>query len=81
VPNLSEPSPPKPEFEGIRISLAYCGDNPQDRASAAAYKAAVQQWQKDVSAWAQKRKQDPDAAGPRPPRPEEPRLAPGLCTD
>lgn len=81
VPNLSEPSPPKPEYEGIRISLAYCGDNPGDRASAAAYKAAVKQWQKDVSAWAQKRKQDPDAAGVRPPRPEEPRLAPGRCVD
>jgi hypothetical protein len=81
VPNLSEPSPPKPEYEGIHISLAYCGDNPEDRASAAAYKTAVKQWQKDVSAWAAKRKQDADAAGVRPPRPEEPRLAPGRCVD
>jgi hypothetical protein len=81
VPNLSEVTPPDPEFAGIRISLAYCGDNPQDRASAAAWKAAVKQWQKDVSAWVQRRKQDADAAGPRPPRPEEPQLAPGRCTD
>ena len=81
VPNLSEPSPPKPEYEGIHITLAYCGDNPADRASAAAYKAAVKQWQKDVSAWAARRKQDPDAAGVRPPRPEEPRLAQGVCSD
>jgi hypothetical protein len=81
VPNLSEPSPPKPEYEGIHISLAYCGDNPADRASAAAFKAAVKQWQKDVSAWAERRKQDPEAAGPRPPRPEEPVLAPGRCPD
>lgn len=81
VPNLSEPSPPKPEYEGIHISLSYCGDNPADRASAAAFKAAVKQWQKDVSAWAEERKQDPEAAGPRPPRPEEPQLAPGRCSD
>ncbi len=66
-------------YEGIRIALAYCNDNPEDRARLVAYKAAVQQWQKDVSAWAEKRKQDADAAGPRPARPEEPALSPGRC--
>ena len=81
VPNLSEATAPTPEFEGIRITLAYCGDNPEDRERLAAYKAAVKQWQKDVSAWAGRRKQDAEAAGPRPPRPEEPRLAPGRCVD
>ena len=81
VANLSEPTPPEPEFEGIRISLAYCGDNPEDRARAAAYKAAVKQWQKDVSAWVARRKQDPVSAGERPPRPEEPTLASGRCND
>ncbi|MEO8306691.1 MAG: hypothetical protein ABI616_01455 [Pseudomonadota bacterium] len=81
VPNLSQPTAPNPEFAGIHISMAYCGDNPDDRAKAAAYKAAVQQWQKDVSAWAGRRKQDADAAGPRPPRPEEPALAFGRCID
>jgi hypothetical protein len=45
------------------------------------YKAAVKQWQRDVTAWAARRKQDADGAGPRPPRPEEPRLSPGRCTD
>jgi len=81
VPNLSEPAAPEPEFEGIRISLAYCGDNPEDRARAAAYKTAVKQWQKDVSAWVARRKQDPESAGERPPRPEEPTLASGRCND
>jgi hypothetical protein len=81
VPNLSEPAPLEPQFEGIRISLAYCGDRPEDRAALAAYKAAVKQWQKEVSAWVQKRRQDAEAAGPRPPRPEEPELAPGRCSD
>jgi len=81
VPNLSEPGAPEPEFEGIHISLIYCGDNPEDRARVAGYKAAVKQWQKDVTAWADRRKQDAQAAGPRPPRPEEPVLAPGRCTD
>lgn len=81
VPNLAEITPLTPEFEDIRISLAYCGDNPEDRERLVMYKAAVKQWQKDVSAWVQVRKQDPQAAGPRPPRPEEPRLAPGRCVD
>lgn len=81
VPNLSEPGKPEPEYEGIRISLAYCGDNPADREALAAYKLAVKQWQKDVSAWVARRKLDEAGAGPRPPRPEEPRLAPGRCTD
>ena len=81
VPNLSEADPPMPQFEGIRISLAYCADNKGDREQLAAYKAAVLEWRKVVSAWVQQRKQDPQAAGPRPPQPEEPRLAPGRCTD
>jgi hypothetical protein len=81
VANLSEAPPPEPEFEGIRIVLAFCNDNPGDRAQLAAYKAAVLSWQKEVTAWAEQRKQDPDAAGARPPRPEEPRLSPGRCTD
>jgi len=81
VPNLSEATAPAPEFEGIQITLAYCGDNPQDRERLASYKVAVKQWQKDVSAWAQLRKQDAATAGPRPSRPEEPRLAAGHCVD
>ncbi len=81
VANLSEAPAPEPLYEGVRISLAYCGDNPDDRARVAAYKAAVLQWQKDVTAWAAKRKQNADAAGARPDRPEEPSLSPGRCTD
>jgi hypothetical protein len=81
VPNLAEVKPPEPQFENVRITLTYCGDNPGDRARLAAYKAAVLQWQRDVSAWAQLRKHDAQGAGPRPPRPEEPRLAAGRCID
>jgi hypothetical protein len=81
VANLSEAPAPQPAFAGIRISLAYCNDSPGDRARAAAWKAAVKQWQKDVSAWAQRRKQDAEAAGPRPDRPEEPLLSYGHCSD
>lgn len=81
VPNLSEPSPPEPQWNGIQVTLAYCGDDPVARQRLADYKAAVKQWQQDVSAWAARRKQDESAAGPRPPRPEEPRLPPGRCTE
>ena len=81
VPNLAEVRPPREEHQGIRITLAYCGDNPGDRARLVAYKEAVKQWQRDVSAWVKRRKEDEAAAGPRPPRPEEPRLPPGRCTE
>lgn len=81
VPNLTEAAAPEPEFEGIRILLERCGDNPADRERLAAWREAVQQWQKDVSAWVKKRDQDAAAAGPRPPRPEEPRIPPGRCQD
>ena len=81
VPNLAEVSPPSEEYQGIRITLAYCNDNPDDRARLAAYKEGVKQWQKDVSDWVKRRKEDEAAAGPRPPRPEEPRLAMGRCVD
>lgn len=81
VPNLSEPNPPEPEYDGIKVLLAYCGDNPADRETLANYKAAVKQWQQEVSAWVARRKQDESTAGPRPPRPEEPKLPPGRCTD
>ena len=81
VANLSETPAPEPQFAGIRITLDYCDDNPGDRARLTAYKAAVLQWQKDVSAWAQKRKANPDTAGPRPDRPEEPKLPFGHCKE
>jgi hypothetical protein len=81
IPNLAEAAPPKTDYQGIRISRIYCGDNPEDRARLAAYKEGVKQWQKDVSAWVKLRNQDAAAAGPRPPRPEEPRLPIGRCTD
>lgn len=81
VANLSEAPAPEPQFEGIRVSLTFCNDNPGDRARVAEYKAAVLQWQWDVTAWNELRKQDAAAAGTRPPRPEEPRLSPGRCTD
>ncbi len=81
VPNLAEVTPPLAEHQGVRITLAYCGDNPEDRARLLAYKEGVKQWQKDVSAWVKRRNEDAVAAGPRPPRPEEPRLPPGRCSD
>lgn len=81
VPNLSEAAAPEAEFAGIRISLIYCGDNPADRARMAAWKAAVLQWRQEVRAWVERRRQDPQEAGPRPPEPEQPLLAPGRCAD
>jgi len=81
VANLSEASPPDPQFEGVNIVLAYCNDNPQQRAQLVAYKAAVKQWQKDVGAWVKLRKEDAAAAGTMPVKPVEPVLSAGRCLD
>ena len=81
VANLSEASPPEPQFEGVHITLAYCNDNPQERSQLAAYKAAVKQWQKDVGAWVKLRKEDAAAAGTMPAKPVEPVLSAGRCID
>jgi hypothetical protein len=45
------------------------------------YRAAVKQWQTVVSDWVKQRNEDPVKAGPRPPRPEEPRMSFGRCMD
>ncbi|MET0291931.1 MAG: hypothetical protein ABW136_06150 [Steroidobacteraceae bacterium] len=82
VPNLAESVRLlETAYEGVDVSLTYCGDDPAARASLVAYRESVLQWQKTVSVWAEKRKQDAAAAGPRPPRPEEPRLDRGRCLE
>ncbi len=82
VPNLAESvNLLEPRFEGVAVTLHYCGDDPAARAERDGHREAVLAWQRSVTAWAAKRKADPDGAGPRPIRPSEPRLAPGRCTD
>ena len=80
VPNRAEinKSPPA-DFEGVRIELKYCGDNPEERAQVVAYQAAFKKWMQDTTAWAAARKQDPELKTPRPKRPEEPTYSPDTC--
>ncbi len=55
----------------MQVQLKYCGDNPAERAQVAEYQAAVKQWMKDTTEWAQKRKADPAFSEPRPKRTAE----------
>jgi hypothetical protein len=66
-------------FEGVQIQLRYCGDNPAERAQVGEYQAALKQWMKDTTEWAQKRKQDPGFSEPRPKRPVEPTYSSDSC--
>jgi hypothetical protein len=79
VPNLAVVVSTQAQWQGVQVTLHYCGDNPGDREAVAAHKLAVKAWQQETTAWVERRKQDPDKAGPRPVRPEEPRVAPGRC--
>jgi hypothetical protein len=79
APNRAEIMAQESQFDGVQIQLRYCGDNPAERAQLVEYQAAVKQWQKDTTEWAQKRKQDPAFSGPRPKRPVEPTYSSDSC--
>jgi hypothetical protein len=80
VPNLAHVVEVKPGFRDVTVTLKYCGDNPEDRARVAQYQTDFERWKKDTTAWVERRKADPEQAGARPVRPEEPRLPRGVCT-
>src|SRR3954463_11762821 len=69
APNRAEILAQESQFEGVQIQLKYCGDNAAERAQVSEYQAALKQWMKDTTEWAQKRKQDPSFSEPRPKRP------------
>jgi hypothetical protein len=79
APNRAEIGKQLSEFEGIRIELKYCGDNPQERAQVVEYQAAFKKWMQDTTAWAERRKVDPSDPTPRPKRPVEPRYSSDSC--
>ena len=79
APNRAEILAQVPEFEGVQIQLKYCGDNPAERAQVGEYQAAMKQWMKDTTDWAQKKKQDPGFNEPRPKRPVEPTYSSDSC--
>jgi hypothetical protein len=81
VPNRAEIMAQQLQFDGVQIQLKYCGDNPAERAQKTDYEAAVKQWMKDTTGWAQKKKQDPQFSEPRPKRPVEPAYSSESCTN
>lgn len=81
APNRADILARESQFDGVRIELQYCGDNPAERAQMAEYQAAFKQWMKDTTEWAQKRKQDPAFSEPRPKRPVEPRYSSDSCAN
>ena len=81
VPNLAKVLQSTDTYQGVSVHLKYCGDDPAARARVDQHQADLQQWMQAVSRWAQARKDDPQGAGPRPVRPEEPRDATRPCSD
>lgn len=81
VPNLAKVLETRPAADDVTVTLKYCGDDAEARARVAGYQQEAQQWMQAVTRWSELRKQDAAAAGPRPVRPEEPRLTARACTD
>lgn len=81
APNRGEIMAQQSQFDGVQVQLKYCGDNPAERAQVAEYQAAVKQWMKDTTEWAQKRKADPAFSEPRPKRPVEPNYSSDSCAN
>jgi hypothetical protein len=67
------------QVDGIDVELHYCQDNPADRQAVVDHQAALTRWMQETTAWARRRKETPGSEGPRPQRPQEPRIAPGRC--
>jgi hypothetical protein len=81
VPNLAQVLEVRPAFRDVQVRLKYCADDPEERERIARHKTDLQEWMAAVTRWNEARKSDPANAGSRPPRPEEPRLAPRACRD
>lgn len=81
VPNLATVLETQPSFQDVAVTLKYCADDPQARQRVAQYQVDMQRWMESVTAWAERRRVDPEGAGPRPQRPTEPRVTIRACTD
>ena len=81
IPNFAQVLESRPVQDGVSIALKYCGDDPAARARVQQHQVDLQQWMAAVSRWAEARKRDPQGAGERPPRPEEPRVTNRACRD
>lgn len=81
VPNFAKILESRPAHGEVRVTLHYCADDPAARERVARHETDLQQWMQAVSRWAVQRREDPAAAGPRPPRPEAPRVINRPCSD
>jgi len=69
-------------FQGVEIDVRFCPRDPAARAGWLEYRASYRQWIADTSAWTEKRKQNPDSAGPKPVRPMPPsKVADVACSN
>lgn len=81
VPNFAQVLETRAAHDGVTVALKYCHDDPEARARVAQHEVDMQQWMQAVTRWVEARNADPQAAGPRPPRPEEPRILRRACTE
>lgn len=81
IPNFAKVLETRATWQDVAISLHYCHDDPEARARVARHETDMKQWMQDVSRWAEARKVDAASAGPRPQRPEEPRVVNRPCSE
>ena len=81
VPNFAQVLETVAAAGEVSVTLRYCGDDPQARARVAQYQLDLQQWMSAVTRWNELRQRDAAAAGPRPPRPDEPKVMNRPCRE
>lgn len=81
VPNLAQVLETATSWRGVKVELKYCGDDPAARELVARHQVELRQWMQAVTRWSELRNSDPEAAGVRPARPAEPRVARHGCRD
>lgn len=80
VPNFANVLESTLDAPGVNVTLRYCRDDSEARARVARYQDELAQWMAAVTQWSQLRKSDPQAAGTRPARPQEPKAPSQPCT-
>jgi hypothetical protein len=81
VPNLAKVLQSQSSWREVTVALKYCGDDPALRERVARHEEDLRRWREEVTRWAEARRRDPEGAGPRPQRPEDPPSSSRPCTD
>jgi len=81
VPNLAKVLDARTAWRDVKVTLKYCGDDPALRERVAGHEEELRRWREAMTRWAEARRTDPEGAGPRPRRPDDPPKTSRPCTE